>query len=61
VQAKLDDSHHSNEIHVRLLYKSEELQTVKFTETTDIFEGTSAQMKFEQINRWPKPLTEGLL
>jgi len=51
VQAKLDDSHHSNDIHVRVLYKSEKLKAVKFTEMTDIFESTSAQMRFELINR----------
>jgi len=61
VQAKLDDSHHSNDINVWVLYKSEKLKTVKFTEMTDIFEGTSAQVTFEQINRWPEPLTDSLL
>jgi hypothetical protein len=61
VQAKLDDSQQSNEIHVWVLYKSEKLKTVKFTETTGVFEGTSAQMRFQRINRWPKPLTDSLL
>jgi len=51
VQAKLDDSHHSNELHVWVLYKSEKLKAVKFPEMTDILEGTSAQMRFELINR----------
>jgi hypothetical protein len=58
---KRDDSHQSNEIHVRVLYESEELQTVKFTEKTDIFESTFAQIDFEQLNRWPTPLNDNSL